>query len=249
MIDPIKFCNPELKENGAYIKPKTKQEVLALSIAAQRINGEYLKRGGKSDFVTKIEDGEKVQRYARIKESNRHIIQTLEEVVPDILDNTELLDAAQSMLDDLTMDFMFKVLGDSMNDFETSIHEFIAENDDELYIQKHMGIIAFIPEYVKRDTNKKELEERSVGSEYVGSKGDKVTIDIEIMSKRQATAWAGWNVNAITPDGNRVSFFTTKEDLANKKGIFTVSAKIKECDTVWMDESIKETRLNYVKIM
>ena len=79
MIDPIKFCNPELKENGAYIKPKTKQEVLALAIAAQRINGEYLKRGGKSDFVTKIEDGEKVQRYTRIKESNRHVIQTLEE--------------------------------------------------------------------------------------------------------------------------------------------------------------------------
>ena len=247
MIDPIKFCNPELKENGAYIKPKTKQEVLALAIAAQRINGEYLKRGGKSDFVTRIEDGEKVQRYTRIKESNRHVIQTLEEVVPNILEDTELLNAAQSMLDNLNMEFMFKVLGDNMNDFETSIHEFLAENDDELYIQKHMGVIAFIPEYVKRDTSKKELEERSVGSEYVGSKGDKVTIDIEIISKRQATAWAGWNVNAITSDGNRVSFFTTKDDLSEMTGIFSITAKVKDCGTVWDNSDIKETRLNYVK--
>lgn len=248
MIDPIKFCNPELKENGAYIKPKTKQEVLALAIAAQRINGEYLKRGGKSDFVTRIEDGEKVQRYTRIKESNRHVIQTLEEVVPDILDDTELLNAAQSMLDNLTMDFMFKVLSDSMNDFETSIHEFIAENDDELYIQKHMGIIAFIPEYVKRDTDKKLFEERSIGSEYIGVKGDKITTDIEIISKRQATAWAGWNVNAITSDGNRVSFFTTKDELSEMTGVFSITAKVKDCSTVWDNSDIKETRLNYVKI-
>ena len=69
------------------------------------------------------------------------------------------------------------------------------------------------------------------------------------MSKRQATAWAGWNINAITPDGNRVSFFTTKDELSDMTGIFSITAKVKDCSTVWGNPDIKETRLNYVKII
>jgi hypothetical protein len=254
MIDAKVFTNPELEatdsiyksiSNDSIYKSISKVDLLALAIIAQRINGEYLKRGGASDFVTKIEDGEEVQRYERVKSSNRFVMETVQQIDPNIITD-ELRAEAEAMLHSLEMDFMFKVLGDNMNDFESSIHQFISDVDD-LEPRMHIGVVAYLPAYIEREDKQKELTERSVGSEYLGTKGEAITAEIEIISKRQATAWAGWNVNAITTDGNRVSFFTTKDDLANKEGVFKIVAKIKDCGNVWQDSDTKETRLNYVK--
>jgi hypothetical protein len=245
MIDAKVFTNPELEVTDSIYKSISKVDLLALAIIAQRINGEYLKRGGASDFVTKIEDGEEVQRYERVKSSNRFVIETVQQIDPNIITD-ELRAEAEAMLHSLEMDFMFKVLGDNMNDFESSIHQFISDVDD-FEPRMHIGVVAYLPAYIERENKQKELTERSIGSAYLGNKGEAITANIEIINKRQATAWAGWNVNAITTDGDRVSFFTTKDDLANKKGVFKIAAKIKDCGNVWQDPDIKETRLNYVK--
>ena len=245
MIDAKVFTNPELEVTDSIYKSISKVYLLALAIIAQRINGEYLKRGGASDFVTKIEDGEEVQRYERVKSSNRFVMETVQQIDPNIITD-ELRAEAEAMLHSLEMDFMFKVLGDNMNDFESSIHQFISDVDD-FEPRMHIGVVAYLPAYIEREEKQKELTERSIGSEYLGTKGEAITAEIEIISKRQATAWAGWNVNAITTDGNRVSFFTTKDDLSNKKGVFKITAKIKDCGNVWQDPDTKETRLNYVK--
>jgi len=245
MIDAKVFTNPELEVTDSIYKSISKVDLLALAIIAQRINGEYLKRGGASDFVTKIEDGEEVQRYERVKSSNRFVMETVQQIDPNIITD-ELRAEAEAMLHSLEMDFMFKVLGDNMNDFESSIHQFISDVDD-FEPRMNIGVVAYLPAYIEREEKQKELTERSIGSEYLGTKGEAITAEIEIISKRQATAWAGWNVNAITTDGNRVSFFTTKDDLSNKKGVFKITAKIKDCGNVWKDPDTKETRLNYVK--
>lgn len=245
MIDAKVFTNPELEASDSIYKSISKVDLLALAIIAQRVNGEYLKRGGASGFVTKIEDGEEVQRYERIKSSNRFVMETIQQIDPNIITD-ELRAESEAMLHSLEMDFMFKVLGDNMNDFESSIHQFISDVDD-FEPRIHIGVVAYLPAYIEREDKQKELTERSIGSAYLGNKGEAITAKIEIINKRQATAWAGWNVNAITTDGDRVSFFTTKDDLANKKGVFKIAAKIKDCGNVWQDPDIKETRLNYVK--
>lgn len=245
MIDAKVFTNPELEASDIIYKSISKVDLLALAIIAQRVNGEYLKRGGASGFVTKIEDGEEVQRYERIKSSNRFVMETIQQIDPNIITD-ELRAESEAMLHSLEMDFMFKVLGDNMNDFESSIHQFISDVDD-FEPRIHIGVVAYLPAYIEREDKQKELTERSIGSAYLGNKGEAITAKIEIINKRQATAWAGWNVNAITTDGDRVSFFTTKDDLANKKGVFKIAAKIKDCGNVWQDPDIKETRLNYVK--
>lgn len=239
--------NTGLEEGKIYSQPISKVELLALAIVAQRINGEYSKRGGVSDFVTKIEDGEEVQRYERIKNSNRFVMETVQQINPDVL-TAELLAEAQEMLTNLEMEYMFKVLGDNMNDFENSIHQFLSDESD-FEPRAHIGVVAYIPAYVEREAKQRVMAERSIGSEYLGTKGEAITAEIEIISKRQATAWAGWNVNAITSDGNRVSFFTTKDDISNKTGVFGISAKVKDCGSVWQDPDTKETRINYVKFI
>jgi len=246
MINASTFCTHQgLEPISLYDEPINKLELLALAIAAQHINGGYYKRGGHSDFVNKIEDGEEVQRFELIKQANRFVLETIQQIDPNII-TKELLAEASEMMTALEMDYMFKVLGDNMNDFESSIHQFLAD-DIEVRPSMHVGVVAYIPEYVERKEKQRELTERSIGSEYIGTKGEAIITEIEIISKRQATAWAGWNVNAITTDGNRVSFFTTKDDLSNKKGVFKIAAKVKDCGNVWQDPDIKETRLNYVK--
>ena len=248
------FCNVNLGLDSVahsfYDNPISKVELLALAIAAQRINGEYVKRGGKSDFVDEVlEDGGVVQRFVKVKEANRFVMETVQSLDSSVI-TPELLKEAQEMMTNLEMEYMFKVLGDSMNDFESSIQQFLGDNGDiQKTMRQHIGVVAYIPAYMERETKQRDLAERSIGSEYLGTKGESITAEVEIVSKRQATAWAGWNVNAITTDGNRVSFFTTKDEISNKTGVFGISAKVKDCGVVWREEDIKETRLNYVKFI
>ena len=240
----VDFINEKLY--GAKL-PKVK--LVALAIMAQKINGEYCKRGGKSDFVEVYDEeaDEVVQRFVKVKESNRTVMEILAE--NDSLITMDVMMEAQEMLSGLEMDYMFKVLGDEMNDFETSIQRFLAEDDTSVNVRHHIGIVAYIPAYVEREAKKRDLAEQSIGSDWIGKVGEAVDLEIEIISKRNATAWAGWNVSAITTDGNRVSFFTGKNDVANTEGVFKVSAKIKDHGRVWRDESTKETRINYVKLI
>ena len=249
MIKAETFCDisQHLSENKLYgnLTPITKIELLALSILATRINGDYVKKGGVSDFVNTIEDGVDTSTYQRVKQSNRFVMETVQQLDPNAL-TAELLESADQMIRDLELDYMFKVLGDDINDFESSIQQFLADST-EIEIRHHIGVVAYLPTYVVRNAKAKELNERSVASKHVGIKGEKVFLLIEILSKRAATQWDGWNVSAITADGDRVSFFTTKDEIANKKGEFKISAKVKDCGAVWQSPDIKETRLNYVK--
>lgn len=227
----------------------SKVQLLALAIMAQKINGEYCKRGGKSDFVETYDEeaDEVVQRFVKVKEANRTVMEILAE--NESIITMETMREAQDMLTGLEMDYMFKVLGDDMNDFESSIHHFLQTKDEDLLARQHIGIVAYIPAYVEREAKQRDLAEQSVGSDWIGTVGKPIELEIEIISKRSATAWAGYNVNAITTDGNRVSFFTGKEFIANKEGKFKITAKVKDHGRVWRDESTKETRINYVKVV
>lgn len=229
--------------------PVSKVQLVALAIMAQNINGEYCKRGGISDFVEVYDEetDEVTQRFMKIKEANRTVMEILAE--NESLITMDVMQEAQNMISGLEMDYMFKVLGDDMNDFETSIQRFLSEDDNDINVRHHIGIVAYIPAYVEREAKQRDLAEKSIGSDWVGTVGEAIELEIEIISRRNATSWAGWNVNAITSDGNRISFFTGKENIANMEGVFKVSAKVKDHGRVWQDESTKETRINYVKII
>ena len=227
----------------------SKVQLLALAIMAQKINGEYCKRGGKSDFVETYdaELDETVQRFMKVKEANRTVMEILAE--NESIITMDVMYEAQAMISGLEMDYMFKVLGDDMNDFETSIQRFLSEDDNDINVRHHIGIVAYIPAYVEREAKQRDLAEQSIGSDWVGTVGKPIELEIEIVSRRNATSWAGWNVSAITTDGNRISFFTGKDVIAKKEGVFKVSAKVKDHGRVWQDESTKETRINYVKVI
>ena len=48
---------------------------------------------------------------------------------------------------------------------------------------------------------------------------------------------------------NIFTFLVLNKHLSEMTGVFSITAKVKDCSTVWGNSDIKETRLNYVKIL
>jgi hypothetical protein len=156
---------------------------------------------------------------------------------------------AKEIMEYLEDKFAYKILADKLTDFEHGIAKFLA--DDNSLSSHTLGIAAYIPTYYTTHTKSDELRDRSTQSGYLGNIGEKVTTEIEILSSKYLAqtqyGGAGYMVNAITTDNHRLSFFTINEDIANSKKNVTVSCKIKSQGTAWKDDSINETKVNYVK--
>ena len=107
MIDAKDFANydvvKQLDYNEIYSKDITKVEALALAIVAQKINGEYVKRGGLSDFVENYDEeaDDVVQRFMKIKESNRVVMELVQQFNRKVLTEEVLQEAQDSVLTQL----------------------------------------------------------------------------------------------------------------------------------------------------
>ena len=191
----------------------------------KNINGEYCKRGGISDFVEVYDEeiDEVTQRFMKIKEANPTVMEILAE--NESLITMDVMQEAQNMISGLEMDYMFKVLGDDMNDFETSIQRFLSEDDNDINVRIILVSLLTSLHMLSVRRNSVIPAEKSIGSDWVGTVGEAIELEIEIISGSNATSWAGWNVNAIILDGNRISFFTGKENIANMEGVFKVCSK------------------------
>ena len=78
----------------------------------------------------------------------------------------------------------------------------------------------------------------------------KIFLNIEVLRSNQSHIYPGYNVSEITDKNHRVSFFTSKEEFRNAQGkSFKIVSKIKSHGTVWKQDHINETRLNYVKVI
>jgi hypothetical protein len=228
------------------VKKHPKEIVLAAALLAKDFNnGEYVKGSNKSyDYISyHDEDGNEGTRYLMTRDSNRDIVIAALMSFPGQI-TEKLIEQARSIIMRLELEFMFKVLSDNMNEFERGVHSFIA-NDEVTY--SDIGIVAYVPFYDKREEDAKSLRDRSALSAHIGTAGGVINAEIEIINQRKSEQFGGYNVSAITTDGNRVSFFTSKDEIATRTGVFKINAKVKSFGSVWREPDIKETRLNYVK--
>ena len=240
------FDNVHYSEIQTFKETKhDKVDILAAAILAKEFNdNEYVKHPGKYEFVEYTdENGEMGSRYLMTRDCNRNIVNAALFSFPDQI-SERLKDQARAIIARLELEFMFKVLGDNMNDFEKSVHRFLGSEEIS---HSDYGVIAYIPFYDEREEGAKALRERSINSEYIGTTGGFVNTQLEVINFRESEQYGGYNVSAITSDGNRVSFFTSKQSIATRTGVFKINAKVKSFGTVWREPDIKETRLNYVK--
>jgi hypothetical protein len=218
----------------------TKTEILSASIVANKFNDKYVKTSGSFD----IHEGE----FKKVGFSNKEILIGILTNYRHLITD-KIYQEAKEIMSYLESKFTFKILADNLTEFENGIAKFLAEDSS---LSSHvMGIAAYIPTYYKTNTKNDELKDRSNQSGHLGQIGDKINTEIEILtSKYIATTQyggSGYMVNAITNDNHRLSFFTTNEDIANSKNNIKISCKVKALGTAWKDDTVNETKVNYVK--
>jgi|GEM_PF-928936 hypothetical protein len=228
----------EREENGW-----NRETVIAASLVANEMNeGEYIKVDQGVYSFAETPEG---SRYLQMKLPNKEILVGVLHLYPHLI-QPKHMNAAKEIIKELEMDFMFKIMSENMNEFESGIATILATTDK--LPKQYWGVAAYLPTYAVKKVWEREVTDRSENSVHLTStrKDGLVFADITVLKANSSQSYPGLNVSAITSDGNRISFFSTKEIWEVDKD-FTISAKVKSHGTVWNQDHIAETRLNYVK--
>ena len=227
----------ETKRNVA-AKTVSTQDALAMACAALRINGAYLKdtrRFSTPENKTQFSNKE-IVKFAFI---TNFAPSDFERPVPTEEDYVQVAEIQKWM-----RRYVMLGLGD-LDDFKKDM---IATVSQDTVKFSHLGRVAYIPEFVRRDKHesglKKEIRVEYRDSKHLGSDKDMVEGVVKILDKRFSAEWESYNYTAVI-DGNLVSFMNKYEhDVGVMKRI---KGKVK-AQTQNKLFSANETRLNYVKL-
>ena len=242
MISDVKIKNGYLSKDSLPLKTVPTQEALAMAVAAQRINGAYLKdtrRFSEPNNETQFSNKE-ILKFAFYTETNiNHLPKDFVRPTPTADDYAEVAKIHQWM-----KRYVLLGLGE-LDDFKKDMVESVSQ-DTVTY--NNLGRVAFIPEFVKRDQHenglKKEIRIEYRNSQYLGKEKDVVEGVIKILDKRYSSQWECYNYTAVM-DGNLLSFMNKFEH--NVGDMKRIKAKVK-AQTQNKLFSANETRLNYVKL-
>ena len=229
----------ELTHAGPRKTPNVKtSEVLAIASAAYRINKfEYIKdtrRFSTEENKTQFANKELVKMYFGGYKPEDYIPFT-----PTEEDYTAAEDIRVWM-----KRYVLLGLG-HLDDFKRDMIEAVSQDDIK---HNRLGILAFIPEFVKRDKHesglKKEIRVEYRDSKHLGKEKDVVEGVAKILDVRYSANWESYNYTAVI-DGNLVSFMNKhKHEQGTMK---RVKAKVKALTENRLFGA-NETRLNYVKL-
>ena len=242
MISNVKIKNGYLGKDALPLKTLPTQEALAMAVAAQRINGGYIKdtrRFSEPDNKTQFSNKE-IVKFAFYTETNiNHLPSDYVRPIPTAEDYAQVAEIHKWM-----KRYVMLGLGD-LDEFKRDMIDSVSE---DTVILNNLGRIAFIPEFVKRDQHesglKKEIRIEYRNSQYLGKEKDVVEGVIKILDKRYSTQWESYNYTAVM-DNNLVSFMNKFEH--NVGDMKRIKAKVKS-QTQNKLFSANETRLNYVKL-
>ena len=202
---PRRTWQPRAKPAGV---KHSLDNVWGAAVAAQRINGEYLKEEKRTfDMVT----GEVTNRKLR----NR-------DIMLDILSNPAVLtveDIAQGQecRKFLQNDITFRALKNKLTEFDGSVSKVLAvtEEFDTVKHKLELAVVACLPQSHTRALERQAVQERvrQTSGSLIGMPGDKVQLDVEIVKSNYSQQWNTWYATAITADNSAV-FFAYRKELA-----------------------------------
>jgi len=242
MISYVKVKNNYVGKDALKLKTVPTQEALAMAVAAQRINGAYLKdtrRFSEEQNKTQFSNKE-IVKFAFYTDTNiDHLPKDYVRPTPTAQDYAEVAEIHKWI-----KRYVLLGLGE-LDEFKRDMIDSVSEDTVEY---NNLGRIAFIPEFVKRDKHEtgltKEIRIEYRDSQYLGKEKDVVEGVIKILDKRYSAQWESYNYTAVM-DGNLVSFMNKFEH--NIGDMKRVKAKVK-AQTQNKLFSANETRLNYVKL-
>ena len=222
------------------VKTYPTQEVLAVAVAAQRVNGAYIKD------TRRFSCEENPTQFA-----NKEIVKFAFDDRPGMLPidfvrpvPTEEDYAQVAEIQKWMKRYVMLGLAD-LGDFK---QDMISAVSQDTVTVNNLGRVAFIPEFVRRDKHesglKKEIRVEYRDSKHLGKEKDTVEGVAKILDVRYSPNWESYNYTAVI-DGNLISFMNKyKHEQGTMKRI---KAKVKALTENRLFGAC-ETRLNYVKL-
>jgi hypothetical protein len=182
--------------------------VWGAAVAAQRINGSYVK-----ETMYKV-DPETSGNTVIDKRRNR-------DIMVDILANpaqltVEDIAQGQECRKFLQNDITFRALKNRLTEFDGSVSRVLAVTDefDTVKNKLELAVVACLPQSHARSLERQAVQDRvrQTSGEHVGNPGDKVQLDVEIIKSNYSQQWNTWYATAVTPE-NRAVFFAYRQQL------------------------------------
>ena len=194
----------------ARVKPEgikhSVDNVWGAAVAAQRINGSYV----KAAMYDYDDNGPKI-----VKHRNR-------DIMTDILANpaqltVEDIAQGQECRKFLQQDITFRALQNRLTEFDSSVSKVLAVTDD-FDTEKHkleLAVVACLPQSHARTLERQATQERvrQTSGDVIGTPGDKVRLDVEIIKSNYSQQWNTWYATGVTQDNSAV-FFAYRQELA-----------------------------------
>ena len=181
--------------------------VWGAAVAAQRINGSYIKE-------TQYRFDTDCNTTVIVKQRNR-------DIMLDILANPAVLtveDIAQGQESRkfLQNDLTIRALKSQLSGFEESVKKVLAvtEEFDTVNHKLELAVVACLPQSHQRTVARQEVQSRvrQTAGDYVGAVDSKVELDVEVVSANYSQNYGIFWVTAITQD-NQAVFFSYKSKL------------------------------------
>jgi hypothetical protein len=222
------------------------QVALEYAFAAHRLNNGYLTETKTSDenkiiaCANKDLVGRAVRRYTKVSPTYEY------SVVFDLeVSNEDRENAAR--VDEHFKKYMFKSLAGKLSQFENDVYTAVC---GETVNVTRAGLIAYIPELIKRDLERWNFE-KMLRTEYKNSqvateekvKGNMTILDVRKLRKD----FESFTIVIAGMDGNLYQFYKNEMTVDSVGKKYNINARVKKGDLEY-NTKIPLTVLNYVKV-
>jgi hypothetical protein len=180
--------------------------VWGAAVAAQRINGSYV----KEDLYDYNDNSPKI-----VKRRNR-------DIMVDILANpaqltVEDIAQGQECRKFLQNDITFRALKNKLTEFDGAVSKVLAVEDDfdSVKHKYELAVVACLPQSHARSLERQTVQDRvrQTSGAVIGNPGDKVQLEVEIIKSNFSQQWNTWYATGVTADNSAV-FFAYRQQLA-----------------------------------
>ena len=203
-------------------------DVWGAAVAAQRINGAYVK-------LSVLSESDPIMN----RQSNRQIVESL---LKDTFTITDEDRAEGKKVRAFFQAYTFKILkGKALSEFNNTA--MLISNRDVITSTYDVAVICSLPSSYERGVKQQTVDQRINFAQggHVGTIGDKVNLNVEIVKRIWSEKWMTSFVTGITPE-DQVVFFAFKHELEIGK---TISIQ----GTVKGQREPNTTQLNRVKVI
>jgi hypothetical protein len=209
------------------------EDVWAAAVAAQRVNGEYV----KEELYKVNEDGS----HETLKKRNRDIMMDFLAVPGTITDDDRV--TGRECLKYLQNDLTFRALKGQLSAFDASMSRVVAVEDefDTVQHRLELAVVACLPQSHQRSLARVSIDAQLRKCTTLESNiGDKVSLNIEVVRSNYSQQYGIHWITATTQD-ERAVFFSSREG-------YDAGTHLAIKGTVKIHRDGK-TQLNRVKVM